>query len=190
MDALVDVDALGAEEQEVLVLPLGVVVFEEFAGVGAGDNHQAAVFSGDCVKRSPHSDDAVGGTEREVQQVLVKRVAAVDVGRLVQVHAVQGDQVVADELGYLVDQRFEVGIAGQHRVAVHEIHLGDPMSRGSGSYKPLGNLNVAGHLHVGSRGDGAVGNVGETLVESPDHLLGHQLAPNHIAVSPVVGAHH
>lgn len=186
----VDLDALGPEEQEVLVLPVGVVVLQELAGVGARDDHQAAVLPGDLIERRPDADDVVGGTEREVEQVLVEGVAAVDVGGLVEVHAVQGDQVVADELGHLGDDRLVVRMAGHHRVAVHEVHLGDAVRWSSGGDQPFGNLNIAGYLHVGGLGDGAVGNIGEPLVEGVDHLSGHQLAPNEIAVSPVVGFHH
>lgn len=56
-------------------LPLGVVVLVQGAGVCPREDDQAAVLSVHLLHRSPGAHDLVNGTEREVVQILVHRVA-------------------------------------------------------------------------------------------------------------------
>ena len=96
------VDVLYAEEEMILVLAVRIVVGVGLALVTPGNHHEANVFTSDWFEGRPDSDDGIREAEGKVDEILMQRVPSINVGRLIEIHAVHGNEVGPNQLFHLV----------------------------------------------------------------------------------------
>jgi len=130
----------------VLVLPIRIVVGMGLALVTPGDHDEATVFTSDRLERRPDSDDGIRGAEGKVDEILMQRVPPIDVGRLVEIHAVHGNEVAPDQLFHLVQQGDAGRVLAQDGIGLDKVHLADAVSLGLRRDQALRHLGSSSTL--------------------------------------------